>query len=383
MMWFLEAAKWTLQNAAKQLSEADRIWADDVLHQMTANTNDLAYELEQFFRSDRSFSWHDDAEVIAETLAEYLGELVQERRSIFAAQAVWQHIDHWLDAIEQIISQQAGRTVCILPENRPVCPLQVDKDVELIKLLHGEGMTREELAEQLHLTPRAVQNKLAALGPASPHMPPLRIAGQAMHVSISSKRIQPEYGTKKNTKRFYTPNTLHPIALQLNIAQLLTLFYALYQNYECNYSNMSEIIALDNWVQLSGYAKDRLQKLAGDPNGMLLPYSKEYREGFMNYLNNMEAAVQDECHNAFRTERDLIRDGFLTQDEEVVLLYKAGRTCNICWIQGGKPQKLRNQIIRSIHPDTIETVSAEDLEGPVHTLLRSWNLKFMLCDYDS
>lgn len=101
---------------------------------------------------------------------------------------------------------------------------------------------------------------------------------------------------------------------------------------------------------------------------------------FANYLNNLEAELQEECRSAFRTERDLLREGILTRDEEIILLYKAHRTCNIRWKQDKKTQELNNQIIRSVHKDRIETVSAQNPEGAVHTLSRSWNLQFFLVE---
>lgn len=203
-----------------------------------------------------------------------------------------------------------------------------------------------------------------------------------MRVPVSSERIQAEYGAKKNTKQFYTPNTLHPIALQLNMALLLTLLHALYQNRENNDSNMSDILALDIWAQLSDYAKQRLQDLSGNSDMMQLFHCHPHSPcvDFANYLNNIEAELQEECRSEFRTERDLLREGILTQEEEIVLLYKVGRTCNIRWMQNGEPQELYNQIIRSVHADSIETVSAQNPEGAVHTLSRSWNLQFFLVE---
>lgn len=377
-MHFLQAAQEVLQQAARQLNEADQTWANYIL---TDDENRPAGWLDEYFRADRPFRWQDDAEEMAETLADCLGERIGERGSLYARQAVWQHVDRWLDAAEHVLSQQAGRPVRIPAEYRPVSPLQIDKDVELVKLLHGKGMTREQLAEHLHLTLRAVQNKLTALSPASSSMA-LRIAGQVMRVPVSSERIQTERGAKKNTKQFYTPNTLHPIALQLNMALLLTLLHTLYQNRENNDSNMSDILALDIWAQLSDYAKQRLRDLSGNSDMMqfLLRSPHSSCGDFANYLNNLEAELQEECRSVFHTERDLLREGILTRDEEIILLYKAHRTCNIRWTQGGKPQELCNQIIRSFHADRIETVSTQNPEGAVHTLSRSWNLQFFLVE---
>ena len=377
-MHFIQAAQEVLQQAAQKLTETNRTWANSIL---TDDENQPADWLDAYFRADRLFRWKIDAEELAETLADCLGERIGERGSLHARQAVWQHVDRWLDAVEQVLSQQAGRPVRIPAEHRPVSPLQIDKDVELVKLLHGKGMTREQLAEQLHLTPRAVQNKLAALSPASSSIA-LRIAGQVMRVPVSSERIQTEYGAKKNTKQFYTPNTLHPIALQLNMALLLTLLYALYQNRENNDSNMSDILALDIWAQLSNYAKQRLQDLSANSDMMQFLLHRPHSScgDFTNYLNNLEEELQEECRSAFRTERDLLREGILTRDEEIVLLYKAHRTCNIRWTQDGNPQELCNQIIRSVHADSIETVSTQNPEEAVHTLSRSWNLQFFLVE---
>ena len=112
-MHFIQAAQEVLQQAAQKLTETNRTWANSIL---TNDANRPVGWLKAYFRVDRPFRWQDDAEELAETLADCLSERIDERGSLYARQAVWQHVDRWLDAVEQVLSQQAGRPVRIPAE---------------------------------------------------------------------------------------------------------------------------------------------------------------------------------------------------------------------------------------------------------------------------
>ena len=74
-MHFIQAAQEVLQQAAQKLNETNRTWANSIL---TDDENQPADWLDAYFRADRLFRWKIDAEELAETLADCLGERIGE-----------------------------------------------------------------------------------------------------------------------------------------------------------------------------------------------------------------------------------------------------------------------------------------------------------------
>lgn len=369
-----EKAVQTGRQAANLLDEWARCW---VLSQLQ-KAEDTG-RLQGCFREEEYRPAH--AQEAANGLAECMDDdSVLPHRPLHAAKCCYGYLMQWFDKIGEVLSLD-GKTVVIGSEYRPADPLTEDTNIELVKMLH-RGATKEEISRKLQITERAVQEKIAALN--GKRNMPLRVGGQALHVSVSDRRIDPDPHTdsekktsKKNVKKYQTWNTMHPITLQLNMTQLWTLFRAL-ALYQSKGYMIGADIAKDIWVQLSEYGQERLQALAEDGSlERMMPLDENVK--LRNYLNNIQTEDYTYCRG-FRTERDLLDSDNNPSLEAYFMFAKAGRKCNIGYGKYPDDKVLEHQIIVNCENGVLCFRDAMDKKAPVTEVLESEISYIELCE---
>ena len=194
-----------------------------------------------------------------------------------------------------------------------------DTAVAMVRMLHSrEGVTKEDMAQYLGITERAVLKNLAkldhSLGDSRQSDEVLRIGGQPVQVKIAALRKR---GEKKT--RYYTPNTMHPIILQENVLQAGTLIQSLARNYTEHINDISYIVGMEIWSQLSEYGRERVRAVftPGDP-------------AVARFVEILDDDCPDETTaDHFCTEREMREETSLSMDEMLMYCFKAGRICRL------------------------------------------------------
>ena len=149
---------------------------------------------------------------------------------------------------------------------------------------------------------------------------PFRIAGQSVKVPV--KRVSREDGKEEDNDRrwrYYTPDTLNPVIFQCNIMQTATLLKSFFYNYR-DYGNLIPFdMAVDVWIQLSDYAKFRIQEIFGKQD-----------EEFLVFLTEIDDSSTEELHH-FHTENNMNSDMQVSEIERLNMAYKGGKRCKV-WI---------------------------------------------------
>lgn len=227
----------------------------------------------------------------------------------------------WLDKIYDLYEIHDTTAGNDLKVNRA----DVDIGIAMLKALHPrQGVTIEELEDQLKITDRAVQKDLVKLDPslyergkrkeAKTKMAPYSsflLGGQPLQASIS-------YDDTISPRRFYSQNTVHPLVLQENIMELATLLKALCRQFFDFEDDKSRLIAIDIWYQISEYAQRKIK----------------YYFAFDNPdLSDFIAMLEDDCPDdhvcGYHTERELLNmiDASMPIDDALSHLMKVeGRT---------------------------------------------------------
>lgn len=214
-------------------------------------------------------------------------------------------------------------------------PIEESTAIGVVKCLHSinaeGGMTKAEMAERLNVSTKAIQNTLHTLDPKleknktnpkqAKRQEPFRFGGQILEVSIafedemvSTSNGDTDRNLKKHERRFYAPDTLSPIALQLNVSQTAILLRSLQESYDSEISNTSWNIALNIWTQLSDYTKDRIMNYT-------FPDNKE----FHNLLNQL--SEEENSDRPYSTEKEMFENE--TIETKLQLAYKSVIRCNI------------------------------------------------------
>lgn len=201
---------------------------------------------------------------------------------------------------------------------------EADTGIALLKLLHSrEGVTYQDIHEALDINQRAIQKDLVKLCPALYSGPstaasyvPFKIGGQPIVADISLINPRTE---RADEKRFFTRNSIHPLVLQENIMQLSSLLKALCHQYFDHSDEVSVLIAIDIWSQLSKYTQKKIKNhyAFDDPD-----------------LADFVEMLEDECPDnhvcRYRTEKELSGDIEMPIDDALPYLTKAqGRKATI------------------------------------------------------
>ena len=201
-------------------------------------------------------------------------------------------------------------------------PLTEDPGIALVKALHGrDRKTKEELSEELGISERMVRLNIRKLdhrkvveNGVSPGE--FRIGGQLVSVSVSD-RIE-----KDGKITYYTPNTMHPIVLQLNLYQTAVMLDSLWKEYE-EESGIAIELAASIWGQLSEYAKDRIRFVWGS-----------YKEGFEDFLDQIEELLEDGIETSFQEEKNLFLSDNASMEDKLQIASKERKYVNISFFDG-------------------------------------------------
>lgn len=340
-----------LRESAELLTDPrDRRLAENQLEQKDGKLHTyLAHSAEECVQGEYLPA---DAQRCIDTIAECLAQIAQDNHVQYMRYIQNRCFRAWVRAAEEVIKQHTGVMVEASPEEMECFENQPDKNIKLMKLLHPPGRTKAEIAAELEIGERSVQDRLSAMNlEGNPDRGMVYFAGQPVRVPIQTERIRTDLNKKKNTLRYVTPNTVHPIGLQLNITQLLSLFQAL-NLYRMQNQNIGDDVAKDIWVQLSEYGQRKLLELAKDRNiqRLLNLGTNDNMDSLENYFYNLQSELEEIggdqwMENPFRTERELVTADQCSKEEKLFLLYKARRKCNISIRKDGKRIEYTAQII--------------------------------------
>lgn len=281
---------------------------------------------------------------IANAMSDYIE---QYSAPFFYKQRVRCQFRKWLDKIQE----KYDIKVEYIPEQLTIDNVELDTGIAMIKALHDrEGKTKKELSEDLRICERAVQKNLRKISPdlykekaTESVYAPFRLGGQPIQAKI---RVQEKEGDKK--KYYSTVNTVHPIVLQENIMELGTLIEALSYNYFNNESNISVIIAIDIWSQMSDYARDRIKK-----------YYTIRDKDVIEFIDILEDEFPDNHINSFCTEREMYENNEDMSNREILTyaIKAAGRTCTLeIEDDQGKTKVLNKQTIKYEHTEDNDVI---------------------------
>ena len=201
-------------------------------------------------------------------------------------------------------------------------PVTEDITIALIKHLHSrDGITKEEFAEKYRVDKKTVQNRIQSLS-GNPKYKPTRIAGHMVHVPVKAT-----CGDRKRDedKRYYTPNTMNPVILQLNTTQAASLLQSFfYSNKEDNIIPMD--LAIDVWCQLSEYTRERVRAIFCKNDAAFSAFIEEV---------NSESQSLD---YRFMTESEMLNDRDLGSREQLSLAEK-GMICDIVLLSPYRTRK--------------------------------------------
>ena len=224
-------------------------------------------------------------------------------------------------------------------------PLSEDTTAALLKCLHNRsGVTIRRLTRVLRKSRPAVLEDLKRLDPklASKEMDPLQFAGQDVFANIETWKNGSERAI-----RYCTPETIHPLAMLLNLSQVGTLLQSLYDSYSKRESQICYRLALNVWLQLSEYCRNRVAFVFG---------SKD--KGFQEFLNELQCdADSGEMQVGFLSEPEMIQDGFVNRREEFAAAIKGGSHCRIIlpdsrgWIDSAQIRMLGPTLFEAEIPD--------------------------------
>jgi hypothetical protein len=266
-----------------------------------------------------------DQAAAEEILSGAMTELLWEYPvSIDFKKKLWDLFEQWAVVIEK----ESGLHV-ELPK-APVLDTEESKLICLVKALHGPdglGCTRKSLEETLSVNEKSVRTYLARLSdPSANNKTPWYLGGQLVSTPVKERADQ-DNGHKKYV---YTPDTLHPLVLQMNITQVAFLLKSLgiaYFSGACGHE-LSLDLAYGVWSQLSEYGKARIRKaFTGDERVTRLwsgnrEQEKAEAEQLEKFLDLL-AAREDQWVDEFFTETELLAS--FSDEFDVMLILKGGR----------------------------------------------------------
>lgn len=222
----------------------------------------------------------------------------------------------------------------------------LDTDVQIIKMLHNqEGVTKQEIADELKVSERTVQAVINRLVDKDTDNP-IRLGGYPMHIELKKDE---DYNFKSR-KLYCTEETMHPITFQFNMMQVGTMLEALSKLYAEDESYTALYIGVNLWCQLSRYAKERVVEIFGRKNEDLMMLIDDIRDLSDNHIRR------------FETEREAMENGDYKDKEKLLSAYKGGW---LCTIELKNPKRiLHNQrIFYDYNSKQYYAVSSENVEN--------------------
>lgn len=226
-----------------------------------------------------------------------------------------------------------------------------DPAVALLKLFHRrEGLSKEDIGNEMGILSRAVQKNLRRLDPElceneeeKKNIEPFRIGGQPVkaNICVSTEKIQSSEKSSRNYhhRRFTMLNTIHPLVLQENLTQAAVLLMALSDFCHKKGSAAAFSIAVDIWYQLSEYARNKIERFFTVDNRDFRDFLDEIKE---------RTKMPDEGAQWFMTEREMLESyDFESPRFRLTMAAKVSqRRCDLSVMIDGQEEFLRNQEIR-------------------------------------
>lgn len=290
--------------------------------------NILAEEMAEATDNSNTSFGEDDFEDVLYSMNEY----IKRYPSVPAfKQRLWAFFNKWANNIIENCQLEIEWNIDSILHK----PIEESTAIGVVKCLHSinaeGGMTKSEMAERLNVSTKAIQNTLHTLDTKleknetnpkqSKRHEPFRFGGQILEVPIafeeemvSASSGETGRNLKKRDRRFYSPDTLSPIALQLNVSQTAILLRGLQESYDSEISNTSWNIALNIWTQLSDYIKDRIM------NNTFLD-KKEFHD-FLRLLSE-----EENSDRLYLAEKEMFENE--TVETKLGMAFKSMMRCNI------------------------------------------------------
>ena len=236
-----------LRRAAEQLPEEESENAKRILSKKL-----LRKKLESELEIKDTDSQGDDLKADCGLISDAMGKTLDgQPGSIEHKQRLWEVFNVWLAVMEK----EYGFSI-----SRPLRPFLESEDGKLIQLLKGLqgtdglGCACEPLCDTIGLLEISLRSYLKRLN-GDIEDEPWTLGGQRVSTDVKIRKD----GRKRYT---YTPDTLNPIVMQLNITQAAYLLKSLGIAYDsrCYGNELSADLAYGIWSQLSPYAKKRIRE---------------------------------------------------------------------------------------------------------------------------
>ena len=196
-------------------------------------------------------------------------------------------------------------------------PIVSDPAIAFVKALHPRnGKSKEDLVEELGISERMVRLNVRKLDHKQlitdgEDPGEFRVGGQIVSVPI---RVDED----ENGKKYYcTPNTMQPLVMQLNVYQTAVVLDSLWKEYE-EESGIAIELAATIWGQLSEYTQERIRFVWGT-----------YKEGFEDFLDEVEELLEDGYDSGFLKEKDLFTSDNASIEDKLMMAYKTSKYVNI------------------------------------------------------
>ena len=246
-------------------------------------------------------------------------------------QKMWDLFNEWMLHIAEVFNiQNAEDLIDEIMEK----PIEEDPYVTIIKKLH-EGCSKKDMATVLCTSEKTIQNNLHLLDPmldkgeetnkprkSHKKRNTPRFGGQILQVDIKTEdRVVVDadnpYKTKSKERIFKTEETLHPVAMQLNVTQTGILLKGLQLANDMDVSDNSLNMAVNIWTQLSPYCRKRLKEY----------YHPEDVElhSFIEFMEDEEREMDK--GKMFQTEIEMFDEESISN--KMNLAFKGSRICNV------------------------------------------------------
>lgn len=324
----------------KVLDQNQCIWIEDIVHDFYMNGKDctrglkfsvkrLVLQSKEKFNNDNFKVWFP---VIVEAMNDFLSVDNLSAPPSYR-QVVYENFLEWCNEIADNYWDHVKAKEIINELIRPVHDMTVD----LVKMLHGDGVSKRKICYDFNVDPRTVTNNLKRLDIKNKgKLAPLRIGGQPVYLKIKAVRREQdddderdELGDIAYTSRYkernyyYTPDTMHPFVMQYNVTQAAILIKSLYLYNSKTESDICYNMAIDVWCQLSDYGRERIKKIFG----------REDLE-FNDFLNGMDSYLDGSKLLVFTPEGTLLdKDSNSTVDDQLRIAFKSSEVCRIIFSQ--------------------------------------------------
>ena len=239
-------------------------------------------------------------------------------------QKIWNQFYEWLLCIGKKYNISKIEDIADTVLEKPV---DEDLAVAVVKALHV-GASKTEMADMYCVSEKTIQNTLHLLDPTldqdagsgkmKEKRKTPRFGGQLLQVDIKSENVEELKADNskkvgKKYRKYSTEETLHPVALQMNVTQVGIFLKGMQLAFDTEVSYHSLNMAINVWSQLSEYCKSRLKEW----------YHPEDID-FHGFLQTVEEA---ENAKPFITEVEMFDDESV--DNQLNLAFKGSRRCNI------------------------------------------------------